>query len=225
MKNTKIVWTDNFAYAVGLFTADGSMSKDGRHFDFTSKDKDQVINFAKCLNLNNKISGKSRGYSGEKKYFHIQFGDVKLYKFFQSIGLQPNKSLTIKEVNIPDQFFPDFLRGYLDGDGSVQLFEHPQSELKQIRIRFYSGSKQFILWLRSKIKTKVKVSGGSAKERVRAWWLVYCKRDSLELIKYMYYSDKIPMLKRKAVVALNYYQANSNIFKPNRWQNRFTIKV
>lgn len=225
MKNTIIRWDKNFAYAVGLFTADGSMSIDGRHFDFTSKDEEQVKTFAKCLKLENKIGRKSRGSSEEKKYFHVQFGDVKLYKFFQSIGLQSNKSLTIKKVDIPDQFFPDFLRGYLDGDGSVQLFKHPESELDQLTIRFYSGSKKFMLWLHKKIELLVGVTGGSVKERVRAWWLVYCKRDSLKLIRYMYYSDKIPMLKRKGVKALNYYRKYDKIFKSQRWQNRFTVKV
>lgn len=220
-----ISWNTEFAYAIGLFTADGSMSKDGRHFDFTSKDEEQVKTFAECLKLKNKISGKSRGFSKAKDYFHIQFGDVKLYRYFQSIGLQPNKSLTIKKLDVPDKFFSDFLRGYLDGDGSIILYNHPQSKLKQLNIRFYSGSKEFILWLHDRIKSQVKIDGGSIKERVRAWWLVYCKRDSLELIKYIYYSDEIPMLQRKAVIALNYYRKYSKIFKAQRWQNRFTVKV
>lgn len=225
MKNTKIEWNQSFAYAVGLFTADGSMSIDGRHFDFTSKEEEQVKTFAKCMQLKNKISRKSRSNSIEKNYFHVQFGDVKLYKYFQSIGLQSKKSLTIKKVEVPDEFFPDFLRGYLDGDGTVQLSDHPQSKIQQLRIRFYSGSKEFLMWLNSKIKSSISVTGGSVKEGVRAWWLVYCKRDSLELIHYLYYSDNIPMLKRKSKVALEYYKKYKKVFEPNRWQNRFTAKV
>ncbi len=34
-------WTANLAYAVGLITTDGCLSKDGRHIDLTSKDLEQ----------------------------------------------------------------------------------------------------------------------------------------------------------------------------------------
>lgn len=34
-----ITWSPEIAYAVGLLTTDGSLSIDGRHIDFTSKDK------------------------------------------------------------------------------------------------------------------------------------------------------------------------------------------
>ena len=36
-------WTSELAYAVGLLTTDGSLSKDGRHIDLTSKDVEQLI--------------------------------------------------------------------------------------------------------------------------------------------------------------------------------------
>ena len=38
-----IKWSPHFAYAVGLLTADGCLSKDGRHLDLTSKDRIQII--------------------------------------------------------------------------------------------------------------------------------------------------------------------------------------
>lgn len=221
MKNTEIKWDRNFAYAIGLFTADGSMSSDARHFDFTSKDKEQVETFKKCLKLNNKIAGKSRGYSKSKDYFHVQFGDVKLYKYFQSIGLSARKSLTIKEVKVPDEFFPDFVRGYLDGDGSVLVYKHPESKHLQLKIRFYSGSQEFIFWLHSRLKKLAKIDAGTIQERIRAWWLIYSKRDSLKLINYIYYCDNLPQLFRKSNIALQLLSVN-NDFNPKRWQNRFT---
>lgn len=63
----KIEWTQNFAYAIGLITTDGNLSKDGCHIDFTSKDKELVETFRKCLGINNKIGLKSRGGEKEKK--------------------------------------------------------------------------------------------------------------------------------------------------------------
>src|SRR3989339_1320183 len=103
-----MVWTANFAYVVGLICSDGSLSKDGRHLDFTSKDIEQIENFRKILKLNNKIRLKNSGSNRLKKYYSIQFGDVKLYRFLVSIGITANKSKTIYEIEIPDKYFIDY---------------------------------------------------------------------------------------------------------------------
>lgn len=45
MNKVKIKWSPEFAYAIGLLVTDGSLSKDGIHIDFTSNDKEQLVNF------------------------------------------------------------------------------------------------------------------------------------------------------------------------------------
>ena len=65
-------WSPDLAYAIGLITADGNLSKDGRHLSLVSKDKDQIQTFAKILNLKNKITKKSSSYVSEKKYYYNQ---------------------------------------------------------------------------------------------------------------------------------------------------------
>ncbi|MEK7574528.1 MAG: hypothetical protein AAB514_03305, partial [Patescibacteria group bacterium] len=49
-----IEWSPNFAYAIGLIATDGNLSKDGRHLNMTSGDKDMILTFKKCLGLKNK---------------------------------------------------------------------------------------------------------------------------------------------------------------------------
>src|SRR3972149_4723711 len=98
-------WSGNFAYAIGLITTDGSLSKDGRHINLTSKDKEQITNFSKVLNLKNKIGLKYSSYTHQKKYYQIQFGNVKFYKFLVRIGLFPNKTKTLGELKIPKIYF------------------------------------------------------------------------------------------------------------------------
>lgn len=51
----KKIWSTELAYAVGLLTTDGNLSKDGKHINLTSKDLDQIKTFKKCLGLKNKI--------------------------------------------------------------------------------------------------------------------------------------------------------------------------
>ncbi|HEX7017458.1 MAG TPA: LAGLIDADG family homing endonuclease, partial [Patescibacteria group bacterium] len=105
------------AYIVGLITADGCLSNDGRHIIFVSKDLEQVQNFSNILKLEGKIALKKGGYTGRKEYYFVQFSNVNLYRFLVSLGLHPNKSKSLGKLSIPDDYFADFLRGCLDGDG------------------------------------------------------------------------------------------------------------
>lgn len=200
MNKTKYIWSNELSYAIGLFTADGYLSSDERHLEFTSKDFEQVENFAKCLGLRNSISKKSNGYSN-KDYFHIQWGSVNFYHFLNAIGITNNKSLTISELDIPNDYFPDFLRGLLDGDGSISLHNHPESKLLQVKLRFSSASEVFLNWLRDKIALNVSVAGGYIGYFTRCWELVYAKNDSFELIKYIYYQEDVICLARKRIQA------------------------
>ncbi len=196
-KDYKVKWGSEFAYAVGLLTADGCLSNDGRHLNLTSKDKEQIENFKKCLGLKSKIGKKARGGEKIKKYYCVQFSNTRLYKFLEKIGLTPRKSLTLKEVTIPTNFFPDFLRGLFDGDGNFSTPKHPESQYPQVRVRISSGSSMFLRWLHKEIKKKVDVTGGYVTKGVRVEVLEYAISDSLKILNYMYYSSNIICLSRK----------------------------
>ena len=196
MKKEKNYWNPNFAYGVGLITTDGCLSSDRRHIEFTSKDLDLVESFKKCLNLKNKIGKKARGGSTIKCYHRIQFGNVKLYGFLLSIGLSANKSKKLAYVRIPDNFFADFLRGVIDGDGCIDYFIHPESKERQYRIRLASASRNFLEWLKQKLTNLLEVNG-SIKSASRAYQLNYCKGDSCKIANFIYYDKNIPALERK----------------------------
>jgi len=200
----ELQWNNNFAYAIGLLASDGCLSSDGRHLDLTSKDKEQILNFMKCLGLKNKIGRKSRDKEKIKKYYRVQFGDVKLYRFLCSIGLKARKSKTLERVDIPINFFADFLRGIFDGDGSFVTFKHPESRNIQIRVKFYSASPIFLRWLQQKINNQIGRRGFISKSaRVEA--LEYAIADSLKLLSYLYYSPNVICLSRKFQKVQAYY--------------------
>ncbi len=113
-----IRWSGDFAYAIGLIATDGWLNKDGRHIGFISKDRELVEKFKGALGVKNTITLHARGGEIDKKYFGIHVGDKTFYKFLNSIGITPAKSKTIQKVDIPNDYFVDFLRGVFDGDGS-----------------------------------------------------------------------------------------------------------
>lgn len=196
LSKIKIRWSPNFAYAIGLLATDGSLSKYGRHIDFTSKDLEQLKNFKKCLRIKNKIGTKTSGYS-KKKYHRIQFGDVRFYKFLLSIGLMPRKSKLLSSLKIPNKYFFDFLRGHFDGDGAFCSYWDKRwiSSFMMYTV-FYSASIPHIEWLRGRIFQFLKIKG-HINAGCREWQLKYAKKDSIKLLQKMYYSNDNVYLSRK----------------------------
>jgi hypothetical protein len=192
------VWSSQFAYAIGLFTADGCLLNDGRHVDFTSKDREQVETFKRCLKLKTKIGIKRSGI-GNKSY-RVQFSDTLFHVFLNSIGLFPAKSKTIKAVLVPDKYFSHFLRGYFDGDGtSYSFYDSIFPKSYRFYISFMSASPVFVEWLREKIYESVNIRGHlcyspKGEDHVQ---LKYAKREAVVLYKYMYRARGACFLQRK----------------------------
>ncbi|MBI2598879.1 hypothetical protein HYW40_01550 [Candidatus Curtissbacteria bacterium] len=191
-----MVWDANLAYAVGLITTDGNLSKDGRHINLTSKDREQLKTFAEILNLKNKISPKIGSYS-QSKCFQIQFGNVALYKFLLEIGLIPNKTKTMGSLRIPPEYFADFLRGHLDGDGcTYSYWDKRWKSSFMLYTTFMSASVKHIKWLKEQIE-KLYGMNGRITEHKTYYLLRFAKKGSLNLIRIMYYSENLPYLSRK----------------------------
>lgn len=195
----KIQWTPNFAYIIGLITSDGNLSNDGRHINFTSKDLELVILFKHFLKIKNKISKKRRSHGSEKKYFFIQFGDINFYKFLVKTGLKPNKSRNLTKLNVPRNYFFDFLRGVFDGDGSIfSYFDKRWKNSFMFYLAFSSASPSFVTWLRKSIETLIRIKGHVSRTASKSTiQLKYGKKESNILIKKMYYKKGLPFLVRK----------------------------
>lgn len=204
-------WTPDLAYVIGLLTTDGCLSSDGRHIVMRSSDMQLLETFRKCLNLSNKITQNFQNGWAKKPSYRIQFGNVQFYRWLLKIRLFPAKTYTIGKLQIPDIYFRDFLRGHLDGDGSVvtyidkwNTFKKPTYVYNRIFTRFLSASKKHIKWLRSRIDDITSIRG-HLKERqpiksyqtTSVWELKYTKKDSLKLYQYLYHSENVPCLIRK----------------------------
>ena len=195
---TSTKWSPKLAYAVGLIASDGNLSSSGRHINLTSKDKEQIDTFQKCIGREITVSKKISTYTKRKDYYHAQFGDVAFYKWLESLGLTTNKSKTLSSLSIPDKYFFDFLRGVWDGDGCIYSYFDPRWKSSYMYyISFVSGSSDFIEWLQTScqrlIGTKghVTVGGRGTKQ------LKFAKKDTQVLFSAMFHSKSLPHLSRK----------------------------
>lgn len=197
LNKVKTIWASDLAYIVGLITTDGSLSKDGRHLDFTSKDIQLIRTFKKCLGIKNKIGLKTSGFS-DKKYFHVQFGDVNFYKWLLEIGLTPRKSKTLGEIKVPNEYFFDFLRGHFDGDGCCYSYWDKRWHSSfMFYVTFISASKKHVVWLQSRIEELLSIKSIVREEKGPMYGIRFAKDASQKIISKMYYKKDIPCLLRK----------------------------
>ncbi|MDP2923571.1 MAG: hypothetical protein Q8O30_07650 [Candidatus Omnitrophota bacterium] len=211
-----IKWSPPLAYVVGLITTDGSLSNDERHIVFTSSDIQLIKTFKECLRLKNKITLNPFGQYAKRQSYKIQFSSIALYSWLLKIGLTPNKTKTIKLLRISDKYFPDFIRGHIDGDGSIFIYRDSHNKYKRktysyqrLYVTLRSSSKSHMEWIRDRLKTllgiKGSLSGWKPKERkIKLWSLRFCKKESLKILPWLYYKENLPCLNRKFKIAKNF---------------------
>ncbi len=191
-------WSAEFAYAVGLITADGSLSKDGRHINFTSKDLVLVKTFQSCLCINDvKICRKNSGTNSQRIYYQVQFSDVLFYRWLMEVGLHPNKSKTLINIKVPSNYFFDFLRGIWDGDGTIYRTKDKRwVNSYVVSIGYSSGSSEFLKWLQSEINLRLHTTG-FVSCGAHVLQLRYAYADSVKIFQGMFYQNNLPHLQRK----------------------------
>lgn len=201
-------WTSELAYAVGLITTDGCLSQDGRHLTMVSKDIDLLETVRRCLGIEARIALTTN----PRPCHRVQWGDVAFHRWLTQIGLMPAKSLKLGPLGIPDEWMRDFLRGCIDGDGSIITYTDRYNTFKKstyvytrVYLSLVSASPRFVEWLRETLRRLIGVSGEVSVRRLAGrndiWRLRYAKREAFQLLRWMYYGPDVPCLRRKYDIA------------------------
>lgn len=212
------VWSVDLAYAVGLTATDGCLSRDRRHITFVSKDLVLAESYLRCIQRADVRIVAVRTRSGGRAY-RASFSDTGLYDWLFDLGIQPAKSLTLGGVDVPAAHFVHFVRGLLDGDGSIYVLRHrptpktyPNYWYVRLWTYFTSGSRQHIDWLRDEIRLSLGLNGYVERivreGRKDFYRLKYGKLESRALLATLYADPAWPALERKRKKWLR-YQATS----------------
>ena len=138
-------WSPEMAYILGYITADGCLikRKDRKNswvLNITSKDKYHLKNLRRSMDSNYEISPKNNG-RGDISY-QLQISYLEICQDVRALGIHPRKTFTLKPIKVPNRFFPDFVRGYFDADGTVYIYM--VNNTLQIKASFVSCSFTFI---------------------------------------------------------------------------------
>lgn len=202
------------AYVVGLTATDGCLFTGRRKISFKSADRELVALYLRLLGRTNAVK-ETRTRSGGTVYF-TEFGDAALYRWFESIGLTPRKSLTLGALDVPDSFLAPLLRGLLEGDGTIQNFVHrptartqPTYIYERLWTYFSSASRAHLVWIQARVARSFGIHGRIERLMRRPgrndfFRLKYGNRDSIVLLGLLYPHDHVPKLDRKWVVWRGY---------------------
>jgi len=203
-------WTADRAYAVGLIATDGNLSRKPGRVSITSNDVDLLEAVRQRLDVSAQITPHRGGYG--HRCHRLAWSDLQFYKWLLEIGLTPAKSLTLGPLAIPKQHFVDFLRGAIDGDGTVLVYTdryHTGTSASYVYQRLYvsivSASRAFVSWIQTAAQDVLGVRGSIncvRSERRRIMWrLCYAKRESISVLRAIYYAPDVCCLARKRLLA------------------------
>lgn len=116
----KQIDSENKAYILGFFYADGYNSGTQASFTQLDQDRDILDQINKELDSDINISKKVQK-SNNKIIDNLTISSKEMCEDLSKLGAIQNKSLNLKfpDKIIPEKFMRDFIRGYFDGDGCV----------------------------------------------------------------------------------------------------------
>lgn len=142
--------SDNAAWLLGMLATDGTLVKEGNGVSLGLQlgDKEVLEKIKRELRVSNKITETSSNLNGKEYYSaKLYFASPQIRKDLELWGLTPNKSLTLQMPKIKDMSkdtFFHFLRGLIDGDGSI-------AKSPSYKISLFSGSPQFLAPIMQKL--------------------------------------------------------------------------
>lgn len=179
-------WNRNMAYILGLWFADGCIYG-GKMFDITLHKKDKYI--LKKIAEELKYEGNLYDYV-DRQASRINFSCVVIYNDIVALGGKESKSNDIEFPIIPNEFLPDFIRGYFDGDGCIMRLKN-----NRLNSAFTSGSKNFLFDLLKILREEAGVLGGSYD--ISSQSIKFGKKDTIKIGEYMYKNNPELFLLRK----------------------------
>jgi len=178
------------AYWFGFLWADGYCGEDRVILALSRKDWDHVIRFQKDVGHGVLETFPPRGGFGGKGTIRITLFSQHLLQTLKKYGLKARR--IIPKVSFDGDLFRHFVRGFLDGDGSVR---------KDGRQILFCGPFDFLDWLVQGIYRQLKILPSMLykTDSNKIFSLRYCKIKHTEELYHWLYSDVTRFLPRKYI--------------------------
>jgi hypothetical protein len=187
------IWNPEMAYVLGFWFADGWMTQPGNDafICYVSKDREHLELIRNAMQSEHVIHSQGEGY------FRLPIGSKRLWNDLAKLGGMPAKSLVAQMPSVPRECLRHFIRGFVDGDGSL-YWDTTKRRTPRINI---VGGLLFLEKLAQVIHQETEV--GIAKIRThksKTPFLAYSGIKAQVLAKWLYIPGEL-MLERKGTLA------------------------
>lgn len=194
------VWSPNMSYILGLIAADGTIQfKEGVHNNISialkKEDREILEKIKKEIGMEKKLLDRP-GHVGviqgktviTKPYTILQVSSKHACKKIISFGIIPNKTYIMSDINIPDEYFSHFLRGYFDGNGCVKY--RKDGKYKYPYMNILTSNRKLMDLIESKIEFELGLNNKamtiSRHERIDLFRLDYTCKKAVKLLDWLY---------------------------------------
>lgn len=221
-------WSKNMAYLLGYIATDGCVYGDRvLKLGLSTKDQSFLEQIKTELNFEGPILKKTI-HSPKKEYecSYMNIYNRTLVKDLLNLNIVSNKSLTLKGFDfIPQEYEMDFLCGVFDGDGSVGKSTGKANTTSiQIRVRFFSGSLEFISYIKEVMSRHGFSSPNILIEKRKNLFYSICYSTFDSLLFYDYYKEQKLFIDRKketfSLIVNERKEYENNISNKNRLKNK-----
>jgi hypothetical protein len=188
------VWTPEMAYVLGYWWADGYMylKPYGAHeIEIASNDRDHLEMMANVIGGNYSL----RKVSSTSNCYEITFCSKEMYRDLEAHGGTPRKSRTTNFPRIPVDLLPHFVRGVVDGDGTLAW--NGDRPILQI----YSSSQQFLNGLIASVEQGTGIPRPTPQTNRENWTVKWSTTRAKCLVAWLYVENPGLALARKAIIA------------------------
>ena len=190
-------WTPGLAYLLGYTITDGCITTNNRYaVEWNLKDLEPLEMFKKMFNSEKKIEYTKRPHGD---YYRFRLcGEAVAIKFME-FGILPRKSCSVVLPEIPNIVFFHFLRGVIDGDGSIVICKGGKlnkSNYKRLTTSIVSANKVFLEQIQAKVGIKSKIIK-VIKQQFVLYRLTFDCSNAVKLLSKIYEHSENLRLERK----------------------------
>ncbi len=188
--------TEEKAYFLGLLLTDGNVfiKKNTYKVSITLQESDKYLieNFCDAIKLNKKVTSDGRGCYG------VQVISKKMCEDLEKYHIVPNKTFTVRMPKIDDKLMPHFIRGCIDGDGSIGFYSRNNRRSHRKLIRLCSASKIFLEEISGYLYNNFGIRGSLREEtKDKLYQIYYNSNESVYKLINFLYKDATIYMKRK----------------------------
>lgn len=184
------------AYWIGFITADGYIHEKRGYLriKLQNLDRNHLFKFANFIGAN-KESVKTEFHNiTHKPLAKIEISSRKIVDSLIKLNIRQHKSTREKVANIPEEYIRDYLRGLIDGDGSIR----PDGSGISL-----NNSKEVLLFMLNIIIDKFGIAKVKIQNHDHTWKIEYrSKKNVKTILNYLYYDNCTTYLDRKFSLAI-----------------------